>query len=56
MKEQKTSLRITKYEDEPDAFLVVTDGSEPDALPVIPTGMAQSYWAHPSRIGTPAAA
>lgn len=34
--------------DEVDAFVVVADGSEPDALPVIPTAMAETYWAHPS--------
>ena len=49
------ALRILPYLDEPDAFLVVTDGSEPDSVPVIPTLMAHSYWAHPSRAGRTAA-
>jgi len=48
-------LRVLPYLDEPDVFLVVEDGSEPDSVPVIPTHMAHSYWAHPSRAGRTAA-
>lgn len=48
------TLRILPCLDEPDVFLVVTDGSEPDSVPVIPTRMAHSYWAHPSRASRPA--
>jgi hypothetical protein len=33
---------------DPDTFLVVRDASEPRAIPVIPTAIAESYWAHPS--------
>jgi hypothetical protein len=54
-KRQTERLRICKEAHEPDAFLVVSDDSEPDAVPVIPTPMAHSYWAHPSHSGTAAA-
>lgn len=56
MNEQKrhtSGLRIYRTEEEPDSFVVVADGSERDAIPVIPTGLAVSYWAHPSRIREP---
>jgi hypothetical protein len=43
-------LRILADPGEVDAVLVVMDGSEPDAIPVIPTAKAHSYWTHPSRI------
>jgi hypothetical protein len=35
----------------PDVFLVVRNVREPGALPVIPTALAESYWAHPSNTG-----
>jgi len=46
-------LHIRTYAEQPDVFLVVSDTSEPDALPVIPTLLAETYWASPS--GVPAA-
>ena len=44
-----SALRIYRDADEPDSFVVVSDGSEPEAIPVIPTALSMSYWAHPSR-------
>ncbi|HYA69262.1 MAG TPA: hypothetical protein VED63_11060 [Acidimicrobiales bacterium] len=35
----------------PDVFLVVRNAHEPGAVPVIPTPIAESYWAHPSNVG-----
>lgn len=49
-KRHKGGLRIYKSAEEPDVFVVETDGSELDAIPVIPTALAVSYWSHPSRI------
>jgi hypothetical protein len=58
MKEQShrtDRLRVCTHVDEIDAFLVVADGSQPDAVPVIPTQMAEAYWSHPSHRDTAAA-
>jgi hypothetical protein len=52
-KKETRKLRILAYAEQPDVFLVVSDASEPDALPVIPTSMAESYWAHPYGVETP---
>lgn len=48
-KRHTSALRIYRTADEPDSFVVLSDGSEPDAIPVIPTALSMSYWAHPSR-------
>jgi len=53
MKNETRRLRIRTYAEQPDVFLVSSDGSEPDALPVIPTFLAETYWTSPS--GAPAA-
>jgi hypothetical protein len=49
-------LHIFSDPDDPDVFLVVRDASEPGAIPVIPTAVAEAYWAHPSWIGATAMA
>jgi hypothetical protein len=46
--QQTRRLHIFSDPDDPDVFLVVMDACEPDAMPVIPTAMAESYWVHPS--------
>lgn len=49
MDEQKhTAGRLRIRQEQSDVFLVVTDDSEPEAIPVISTPIAQSYWMHPS--------
>ena len=53
-KQLRSTLHICTLPEQPDVFLVVTDDSEPGAVPVIPTAMAESYWAHPPRVDTPA--
>jgi len=53
MKKQTRRLRIRMYAEEPDVFLVFSDGAEPDAVPVIPTLLAQTYWT--SHSGAPSA-
>src|SRR5664279_2268833 len=53
-KQRRCALHIRTLPEQPDAFLVVMDDSEPGAVPVIPTAMAESYWAHPPRVDTPA--
>ena len=53
-KQLRSTLHICTLPEQPDVFLVVTDDSEPGAVPVIPTAMAESYWAHPRRADTPA--
>ena len=47
---QTSRLRIRTDPDDPDVFLVVRDASEPRAIPMIPTPMAESFWVHPSWI------
>lgn len=47
MRRRTTRLSVRTYADQPDVFLVVSDSSEPDAVPVIPTSMAESYWTRP---------
>lgn len=41
-------LRLLAYEDDPAVALVVTEDTDEDALPIIPTAMASRYWTHPS--------
>jgi hypothetical protein len=53
-KQLRSTLHICTLPEQPDVFLVVTDDSEPGAVPVIPTAMAESYWAHPRRADMPA--
>ena len=53
-KQPRSTLHICTVPEQPDVFLVVTDASEPGAVPVIPTAMAESYWAHPRRADMPA--
>ena len=53
-KQLRSTLHICTLPEQPDVFLVVTDDSEPGSVPVIPTAMAESYWAHPRRSDMPA--
>ena len=53
-RQPRTTLHICTLPEQPDVFLVVTDDSEPGSVPVIPTAMAESYWAHPRRADMPA--
>jgi hypothetical protein len=53
-KHQTQRFHIFTDPDDPAVFLVVMDASEPRAIPVIPTAMAESYWVHPSWIGATA--
>jgi hypothetical protein len=39
----------------PDVFIGMNDDATPEPLQMIPTAMARSYWAHPSRTGLSAA-
>lgn len=51
----ETAIRIVLDPFDPDVVLVVTDGSEPSSIPVIPTPLAISYWTHPGAQGAPKA-
>src|SRR5664279_2812208 len=53
-KQPRSTLHICTLPEQPDVFLVVTDDSEPGAVPVIPTAMAEGYWAHLRRADMPA--
>lgn len=51
MEEQKHTVeRLRISPEQSDVFLIVTDDSEPDAIPVICTAIARSYWMHPSHL------
>ena len=41
-KQLRSTLHICTLPEQPDVFLVVTDDSEPGAVPVIPTAVAES--------------
>ncbi len=55
-KHQTQLFHILSDQADPDVFLVVMDCSEPRAIPVIPTAMAESFWTHPVSIGATAMA
>jgi hypothetical protein len=54
-KSQVSKLRIFTDPNDPDAVLVLVDGSMPGTIPVIPTVAANKYWAYPSKANAPSA-
>lgn len=47
-KQQSKRVHVRACDEQADVFVVVvTDKSEPGALPVIPTAKALSYWGYP---------
>jgi len=50
--QQTRRLHISTDPADPNVFLVLIDVCQPESIPVIPTDMAESYWVHPSWIGS----
>jgi hypothetical protein len=47
-------MRICTLPGLTNVFLVLVDGSEPGSVPVIPTPLAEGYWALHPRVDAPA--
>jgi len=54
-KQETRKLHLLSNPKLPDVFMGLRDDAEPEPPQMIPTSMARSYWAHPSRTGLSAA-